>query len=339
MKEVKVEDAIGMVLCHDITEIVPEKFKGTAFRKGHKIKEEDIEKFLDLGKKHIFVWDLQEGYLHENDAAYEMVKAAIGKGIDFGDPKEGKINLTAKYKGILKINIDLLYKLNALGEICFATIHGNKLVEKGKLLGGTRAIPLVIKKDKIDEFTKLCKENGPLVEVLPLNESKIGVVVTGSEIEDGRIEDKFYPVLEKKAEELNGKIIGKVLAGDDPVRIKSAIMDFIEKGVDLVEVSGGMSVDPDDKTPAAIRDCNGEIITYGTPVLPGAMFMLSYVKGIPVVGLPGCVMYSKRTVYDLIVPRLLAKERLTNMDFIKLAHGGQCQGCNPCVYPDCGFGG
>lgn len=338
MKEIKVENAVGMILCHDITEIVPEKFKGTAFRKGHVIKKEDIEKFLDLGKKNIFVWDLKDGYIHENDAAYEMVKSTIGQGINYDEPKEGKINLIAAYKGILKINTELLYELNMLGDICFATIHGNKLVEKGQLLGGTRAIPLVIKKEIIEKFKKLSKEKFPLIEILPLEKTKVGVVITGSEIEDGRIEDKFYPVLEKKAQELNGEIIGKILTGDDPVRIKNAIMDFIDKGADLVEVSGGMSVDPDDKTPSAIKSCDGEVITYGTPVLPGAMFMLSYVKGIPVVGLPGCVMYSKRTIYDLVVPRLLAKEKLIKMDFIKLAHGGQCQNCESCIYPNCGFG-
>ncbi|MGF6906114.1 molybdopterin-binding protein [Fusobacterium sp. PH5-44] len=338
MKEVKVENAVGMILCHDITEIVPEKFKGTAFRKGHVIKEEDIEKFLDLGKKNIFVWDLEEGYIHENDAAYKMVKSTIGQGIQYDEPKEGKINLIAAHKGILKINTELLYELNGLGDICFATIHGNKLVEKGQLLGGARAIPLVIKEEIIERFKKLSEEKFPLIEILPLKKAKIGVVVTGSEIESGRIEDKFYPVLKKKAEELNGEIIGKIMSGDDPVRIKNAIMNFIGSGVDLVEVTGGMSVDPDDKTPLAIRSCDGEVITYGTPVLPGAMFMLSYVKGIPVVGLPGCVMYSKRTIYDLVVPRLLAKERLNKIDFIKLAYGGQCQNCELCIYPNCGFG-
>ncbi|MSS63910.1 molybdopterin-binding protein [Velocimicrobium porci] len=338
MKEVRVEDAVGMVLCHDLTEIVPGKFKGCAFRKGHIIEEKDIEKLLDIGKRYIYVWDLDEGYVHENDAAKRMVDAAIGQGITYGEPKEGKITLKAAYQGVLKINLDLLYQVNEDEAICFSTIHGNKVVLEGKALAGARVIPLAVKKEVIEKFEKICKEQGPLIEVFPIKKAKIGIVTTGSEVQSGRIEDKFGPVLEAKAKELGAEIVGQVFPGDDAEKIKEAILSFLEQGVDLVEVSGGMSVDPDDRTPKAIRDCGGEVITYGTPVLPGAMFMLSYVNGTPVVGLPGCVMYAKRTVYDLMVPRILAGERLTRRDFILLAHGGQCQNCEHCVYPDCGFG-
>ena len=270
MKKVRVQDAIGMVLCHDMTEIVPGRFKGQAFKKGHVVMEEDIEKLLDIGKRYLYVWDLEEGYVHEDDAAKRMVKAAAGANISYGEPEEGKIELRASCRGVLRINIDLL--------------------------------------------------------------------TTGSEIADGRIEDKFGPVLKRKAKELDGEIIGQVFPGDEKEEITKAIFRFIEQGAGMVQVSGGMSVDPDDVTPSAIRDCGGEVVTYGSPVLPGAMFMLSYVKGIPVVGLPGCVMYSKRTVFDLAVPRLLAGEKLTREDFIKMAHGGFCMQCDPCTYPDCGFG-
>lgn len=338
MKEVKVEDAVGMVLCHDLTEIIPGKFKGCAFRKGHIIQKEDIEKLLNIGKQNIYVWDLEDGYVHENDAAIRMTKAAIGKGIIYDEPKEGKVTLKAAYKGVLKINLDLLYEVNTVDEICFSTIHGNKMVTEGKQLAGTRVIPLAVKEEIMEQFESDCKRKGPLIEVLPIKEAKIGLVTTGSEIKNRRIEDKFGPVLAEKAKEIGAKIVGQVFPGDDTEAITKSILDFIKQGVDLVQVSGGMSVDPDDRTPKAIRDCNGEVITYGTPVLPGAMFMLSYVNNIPVVGLPGCVMYAKRTVYDLMVPRILAGERLEKMDFIKLAHGGQCMNCKTCVYPDCGFG-
>lgn len=338
MKEVKAEDAVGMVLCHDITEIVPGRFKGCAFQKGHIIQEEDIEKLLDIGKRNIFVWDLDDGYIHENDAALRMAKAAVGTGIVYDQPKEGKVTLKAEYQGVLKINLDLLYEVNQADEICFSTIHGNKMVKKGKLLAGTRVIPLAVEEKIMEQFEEVCHKNGPLIEVLPIKKAKIGLVTTGSEVQTGRIEDKFGPVLQEKARELGAEIVGQVFPGDDTEEITKAIFAFIEQGVDMVEVSGGMSVDPDDRTPKAIRDCKGEVITYGTPVLPGAMFMLSYVKGIPVVGLPGCVMYAKRTVYDLIVPRILAGEKLKKIDFVKLAHGGQCMNCERCVYPDCGFG-
>lgn len=338
MKEVKVEEAVGMVLCHDLTEIIPGKFKGCAFKKGHVIQQEDIERLLNIGKRNIYVWDLDDGYVHENDAAIRMTKAAIGKGIIYDEPKEGKVTLKAQYQGVLKINLDLLYQVNTADEICFSAIHGNKMVTEGKQLAGTRVIPLAVKEEVLEQFEADCKSNGPLIEVLPLKKAKIGLVTTGSEIKTGRIEDKFGPVLIEKAKELGAEIVGQVFSGDDAKTITKAILNFIEQGVDMVEVSGGMSVDPDDRTPKAIRDCKGEIITYGTPVLPGAMFMLSYVNNIPVVGLPGCVMYAKRTVYDLMVPRILTGERLEKNDFIRLAHGGLCMNCERCVYPDCGFG-
>lgn len=339
MEKVRVEDAVGMVLCHDITEIVPGKFKGRAFAKGHVIQEEDIEKLLNLGKRHIYVWDLSKGYVHENDAALRMVQAAAGENIVFSKVKEGKIELRAACDGVLKINLDTLDAVNSDDEICFATIHGNKQVTKGKLLAATRVIPLAVMEEVLERFEKACRESKtPLVEVKSFRPAKIGVVTTGSEIVSGRIADQFGPVLEKKAAEVGATIMGQVFPGDEPEAITQAILDFLAQGADMVQVTGGMSVDPDDMTPSAIRACADAVVTYGTPVLPGAMFMLAYVQGKPVVGLPGCVMYAKRTVFDLAVPRLLTGEKLTRRDFVLMAHGGQCQNCPVCTYPDCGFG-
>ena len=338
MEKGRVEDAVGMVLCHDITEIVPGEFKGRAFAKGHIIEEKDIEKLLDLGKRHIYVWDLSKGYVHENDAALRMVQAAAGENITFSEVKEGKIELRAACDGVLKIDLEALYELNDVEEICFATIHGNKMVTKGKLLGGARVIPLAVREEILTAFEKISAEHRPVISVRPFRPAKIGVVTTGSEIQSGRIQDKFWPVLEDKAAELGAELVGQKFPGDDPEEITKAIRGYLDQGVDMVQVTGGMSVDPDDMTPSVIRALGGEVITYGTPVLPGAMFMLSYVDGVPVVGLPGCVMYSKRTVFDLIVPRLLTGEKLSKRDFVLLAHGGQCQNCPVCTYPDCGFG-
>lgn len=339
MKEVRVEDAVGMVLCHDMTEIIPGKKKGCAFRKGHIVEEADIEKLLDIGKRHIYVWDLQEGYVHENDAAIRMARAAAGENILLSEPREGKVNLTAACEGVLSIRTECLLDLNMDEQVCFSTIRGGRMAGKGKLLAGTRVIPLVVKEQVVSDFEKKCREQGPVLTIKPLRRARIGIVVTGSEVLDGRIQDQFSPVLEEKARELGSEIMGKTLAGDDRERIRGEIVSWLEKGADMVWVSGGMSVDPDDRTPAAIRSLGKEVVTYGTPVLPGAMFMLSYVHGIPVVGLPGCVMYSKRTVFDLAIPRILAGERLTRMDFVKMAYGGMCLNCKECVYPDCGFGG
>ena len=338
MKSIDVHKAIGMVLCHDITEIVPGGTKDAAFRKGHVITEKDIDKLLDLGKQNIYVYDLMDGYVHENDAAARMVQAACGKGFRFGAVKEGKINIIADVAGVLKVNKEALFEAVEDPEICFATIHGDKFIKEGTMVAGTRVIPLVVKEEVLVRFEEICKSKGKILEIKPLKAAKIGLVTTGSEIASGRIADQFGPVLREKAKELGSRVIGQVFPGDDPIAITKAIRDFIKEGADLVEVSGGMSVDPDDMTPAAIRACGGEVITYGSPVLPGAMFMLSYVGEVPVVGLPGCVMYHKRTVYDLIVPRILSGERLSRRDFVRLAYGGQCQSCEKCVYPACGFG-
>lgn len=338
MKEIRVEDAVGMVLCHDMTEIVPGVFKGRAFKKGHIIREEDIPKMLDIGKRHIYVWDTSEGFVHENDAAIRMFKAAAGENVSGSEPSEGKVDLRATCNGVLKIKEELLCELCEDPEVCFSTLHANKFMKEGSLLASTRVIPLVVKEETVERFERLCKEKGPLVEIRPVKAAKIGIVTTGSEIKEGRIEDKFGPVLYRKAKELGGEIVGQVLVGDEPEDIMKGIEDFIAQGVDLVCVSGGMSVDPDDRTPAAIRKCADEVIVYGTSILPGAMFMLAYAKGVPVVGLPGCVMYEKRTAFDLIVPRVLSGEKLTRKDIVKLAYGGLCLKCEVCTYPNCGFG-
>ncbi len=338
MDKVRVQDAIGMVLCHDLTEIIPGEHKGVAFKKGHIIEEKDIEKLLDIGKRHIYVWNLEEGFVHENDASARMIKAACGEGLSYSEVKEGKIEFKAGVDGVVKINREALYQVNALGDICFATIHGDKRIEAGKLIGGCRVIPLVVEESKLIEFENICKHTGPIVEVKSFPKTRIGIVTTGSEVKEGRITDKFGPVLRDKARETNSEVIGQIFTGDEKEEIVKAIQYYIEQEVDLIEVTGGMSVDPDDMTPSAIKSLGGEFVTYGAPVLPGAMFLLSYVKGIPVVGLPGCVMYVKRSIFDLVVPRILTGERLTREDFIHLAYGGQCVNCPVCTYPDCGFG-
>ncbi len=337
MKKVNTKDAVGMILCHDITEIVPGVKKGTAFKKGHVIREEDIEHLLDLGKYNIFVWDEENGTVHENEAADRISKAAAGKGVALSGVSEGKINFVADYDGILKIKREAVYDLNRDREICFSVIHPDKIVKRGQLLGGTRVIPLAVKEETVERAEKISSENSPIIEVLPFKPMKIGVVTTGREVKEGRIKDGFLPVLERKAEEIGSEIIGQLFPGDDAEEIAGAIKLFIEKGADMVQVTGGMSVDPDDCTPTAIRMA-AEEESYGSPVLPGAMFMLAYAGDVPVVGLPGCVMYSKRTIFDLVVPRLAADEKITREDIVMLAVGGQCEGCEVCTYPKCGFG-
>lgn len=338
MKEIKVEDAVGQVLCHDMTQIIKGVTKDAAFRKGHIITEQDIPILLSMGKEHIYVWEKEEGMLHENDAAQLLYNICAGKHMIPSEIKEGKIEVIADCDGLLIIDSDRLKQINLLGEIMIATQHSYIPVKKGAKLAGTRVIPLVIEAQKINEAQKIGGTN-PLLELHPFHSMKVGIVTTGSEVFYGRIQDTFTPVLEAKLKELNCEVYEHVKLPDDSDQITSEILKMAENGVDMVLCTGGMSVDPDDKTPLAIKNTGAKIISYGAPVLPGAMCLLAYLKGnIPIVGLPGCVMYAKRTIFDLILPRLVAGIEVTEEQLASLGLGGLCLNCEVCTYPNCGFG-
>jgi molybdenum cofactor synthesis domain-containing protein len=338
VKSVPVQDAVGMVLCHDVTRIIPGQHKGPAFKKGHIIASEDIELLLDMGKASVYVYDLAEGYLHEDDAAGRIASAAAGPGLQATSPSEGRVNLTASRSGLLKVNPAALRRINAVEDVVFATLHSNRLVGRGQAVGGTRIVPLVTREENVRQVESICRDHAPVIQVKALGAMSVGIVTTGSEVFHGRIEDKFGPVLHGKFAELKCPVLGQVFVSDEPGRTSQAIRKFIDEGADMVAVTGGMSVDPDDRTPAAIRDTGARVITYGAPVFPGAMFLLAYLGAVPIVGLPGCVMYHRTSIFDLIVPRILAGETLTREDFIELGHGGFCSGCAKCGYPHCGFG-
>lgn len=338
MKVIPVEQAVGMILGHDMTEIIPGKHKGAAFKKGHIITKEDIPKLLSMGKENIYVFELKDGYLHENDAAIRMARAGAGEGIKLTEPAEGKVNLVAENTGILKINYKALEEINDIDEIMFATLHTNQIVKKDTVVAGTRIIPLSIDENKIEHVENICSSGQPIVTIEPLRSMKVGIVTTGNEVFYGRIKDQFGPVIKKKVDELNCTVINQYFSKDDSDMIADLIRTLIDEGADIITVTGGMSVDPDDVTPLGIKKAGAEIISYGAPVLPGAMFLLAYINKIPVVGLPGCVMYSKRTIFDLIVPRLVAGERISKKDITVLGHGGMCNNCDVCTFPNCGFG-
>lgn len=337
MKEVAVEKAVGTVLAHDLTQIIPGEYKGPKFKKGHVITEEDIPVMLSMGKKHLYVLEKDDTDVHENDAALRIASKAAGNGIRLTDPAEGKIELIAEINGLLKIDRERLYELVAQDEIMFASIHDNIVVREGEKLAGTRIIPLFVAEEVMQKAEALLA-GGPIIEIVPLKEMRVGVVTTGSEVYSGLIEDAFGPVLVKKFGALGSKVEKQLFADDDEEMIADCIKQLIDEGMDIIGITGGMSVDPDDRTPSGIRKAGGEVISYGAPVLPGAMFMLSYIGDVPVVGLPGCVMYSRTSIFDLIVPRLLAGEKVTKADINKLAVGGLCLNCEVCTYPVCGFG-
>lgn len=338
MKRMKTEDAVGQILCHDITQIIKGVTKDAVFRKGHVIREEDIPVLLSVGKDHIYIWENNENMLHENDAAQILCDICINEHMRPSEVKEGKIELIAECDGVLKIDREKLNRINSLGEMMIASRHGDFPVKAGDKLAGTRVIPLVIEKEKMDRAKE---EAGsvPIFMLLPYQKRKAGIVTTGNEVYHGRIQDTFTPVIEEKLSEYDVEIIGQEYSDDNHEHIRGCIRDLLRRGADMIICTGGMSVDPDDRTPAAIRSAASTMVTYGAPVLPGAMFLLAYYgNDIPIMGLPGCVMYAKRTIFDLVLPRIMAGEILTKEDFEVLGEGGLCLSCPVCTFPNCGFG-
>ncbi len=339
MKLIKTEEAIGHVICHDITIIIKDKIKDTAFRKGHVVKEEDIPVLLSIGKDHLYVWEKDETMYHEDKAAVILADACQGEGMERSEPKEGKIELKATMDGLLQIDIDRLTQINSLENMMIATRHTNTYVKKGDKLAGTRIIPLVIEKEKMKQVARIADQKNPLMTILPFVRKSVGIVTTGNEVYYGRIKDTFTPVIREKMQQFGVEVIGHKIVGDDPEQITKSILELKQQGAQMILCTGGMSVDPDDRTPLAIRNSGADIISYGAPVLPGAMFLLGYFEdGTPVMGLPGCVMYAKATIFDLVLPRILADVKITKKDLAVMGHGGFCLGCDVCHYPNCGFG-
>lgn len=336
MKKIKTVDAIGNILCHDITQIIPGEFKGRAFKKGHVVRKEDIDVLLSLGKDNLYVWEQIEGMVHENDAALFLKDLTAGENLEFSEIKEGKIDFIAKKDGILKIDVDALLELNLIDDIMLSTLHNNFVVKKGIKVAGTRVIPLLIDEKKLKEAKELLGSK-KIVSVVKLKQKKVGIVTTGNEIYHKRIVDKFGPIIKNKVENFDCEVIGQAICEDNKESIKEAIKDFINKGAELICCTGGMSVDPDDVTPTAIKETGAKLITYGSPILPGAMFLLAYYGEVPIMGIPGCAMYNKITVFDALLPRILIDEKLSKRDIAKYGHGGLCMNCDICTYPACNF--
>lgn len=339
MKLIPTTEAVGHVLCHDLTQIIPGVVKDARFRKGHVVQEEDIPVLLSMGKENLYVWENDGSKYHEDEAAEILYGFCANEHISRSpEAKEGKIELFAGCDGLFRVDVERVNRLNSLGEMMIATRQNNFPVRKGDKLAGTRVIPLVIDKSKMEE-AKAAMGEEPLFKLLPYRHKKVGIVTTGSEVKKGLIEDSFGPAVKRKLMEFNVEILGQVFPGDDQQAITQAIKDFLDQGAELVVCTGGMSVDPDDNTPGAIRRTGANVVSYGAPVLPGAMFLLAYTeKGVPIVGLPGCVMYARRTIFDLVLPYIMADEKIRQEDLSRLGVGGLCLNCETCVFPNCGFG-
>jgi molybdenum cofactor synthesis domain-containing protein len=339
LRRMAVSEAVGTVLAHDITEICPGEFKGRAFRKGHIIRQEDVCHLQRLGKENLFVLNIADDEMHEDDAAYTLAHALIGERVKIkGEPREGKINVISEIDGLLKINKDALLAFNMLGDVMCATLHSNTIVKEGQTVAGTRAIPLLVKKDIVRAAVKIGDMAGKIISVKEIRKPKAGVAITGNEVYYGRIKDAFATIIKGKIEAIGGEIVGTYYAPDDEPSIEASLRKLINAGADLIITTGGMSVDPDDVTRFAIRNLGAEDITYGSAVLPGAMFLTAYLGDIPILGVPACAMYAKTTVFDLILPRVLAGERIGRREFAELGHGGLCMKCETCNHPVCPFG-
>lgn len=337
MKLIKTTEAVGRVLCHDMTQIIPGKYKGARFRKGHVVTEEDIPVLLSMGKENLYIFEMDENKLHENDAAEILCQLCKGDNISRGEVKEGKIELSSEIDGLFTLDRESLNAVNSIEELMIATRKGFTAVRKGDKLAGTRVIPLVIDKEKLDR-AKSIVGNKSIMSVLPYTRKTAAVITTGSEVFHGRIEDKFTPILIEKLRAFDVTVTEHLTVDDGTDAIVEAI-NAVKGKADMILCTGGMSVDPDDRTPGAIKASGADIVTYGAPVLPGAMFLLGYFEDdTPIMGLPGCVMYAKATVFDLVLPRVAADVKLNKADFVSFGEGGLCLGCDVCTFPHCPFG-
>lgn len=336
---IPIDKAVGKVLAHDLTEIRPGHFKGVAFKKGHIIREEDLPHLKRLGTRHLFVLHIGPGEVHEDDAAIRLSEALAGPGVVFdGRPSEGKIGLKAAHRGLLKVNVEALTELCLISAICCASRHNNILVERGDTIAATRAIPLIIDEKTLSSAIHIAEAAGGIFSVKKLSQPQTGLVITGNEVFSGLIEDQFAPIIRKKLKFLGCKLKETLFAPDDKIKIVKGIEELLQKGSALIMVAGGMSVDPDDISRLAIAEAGAKDEVYGTPVLPGAMFLYGRIGDIPVLGLPACVLFYKATILDLVLPRVLAGEAITRRDLADMAHGGLCLNCEQCHYPICPFG-
>lgn len=338
-KIVTLEEALGKPLAHDITEVRPGEFKGAAFHKGHIVRPEDLDHLRRIGKDHLYIMEVEDDELHEDDAVMRLADALCGSGVFWeGEPREGKMRIKAKHDGLLKINKEALLAFNSLGETICGGRHDNTVVKQGEAVASTRTVPLTVKKDMIRQAEQICAANPAVVRVLPLKPVKAGVLITGNEVYYGRIKDQFESVIRRKVENLGGHVLKVIFVPDDDIVIVRAVAKLLKAGVDIIITTGGMSVDPDDRTRHALKQTGATAMVYGTGVQPGAMLLTAKIGEIPIISTPACALHSQVTAFDLVYPRLLAGETITRRDLAELSYGGLCLHCEICNYPVCPFG-
>jgi hypothetical protein len=336
--KIKTENAVGTILAHDITRIIPGKFKGVGFKKGHMVSEADISELLKIGKRHIYVLNLSEDQLHEDDAALRIAPAICGANLKWTKPCEGKSSILTRRQGLLKVNVKGLTRINKLGNVIVSTLKTNFPCTQGQRVAATRIIPLLVGKNKIERLESLAQQYHPILQLKPFRKLRFGGVVTGSEISNGLIKDEFDRYVAQKAENYGCKFIKKIIVPDEPKLIADAVLDLKQEGCELILTTGGLSVDPDDVTRTGVKKTGAKIVAYGSPVLPGAMFLYALLGRTTILGLPACVFYHPTTIYDLILPQVLAGEPITPHEIAEMGHGGLCMDCDSCRFPGCSFG-
>jgi molybdenum cofactor synthesis domain-containing protein len=338
LKKIKVEDAVGLTLGHDMTKVVPGECKTPAFRRGYILRREDIPELLNMGKEHIYIVEEAEGEVHEEEAARRLAQAFAGANLALSGVNEGRIDLKATIHGLLRVDVPLLNEINAVEEIALATLHNYSVCQPGTTIAGTKIIPLYIPDGVLRQVEELCRHRDKVIGVLPFKFTKVGVVVTGNEVLKGRIQDRFGDTMKERVAAYGAYVAHLTIVGDDEEMIAQAILDMQRRRCEVIIACGGFSVDPDDVTTEGVARSGAEIIKYGAPVMPGSMSLIAYLGEIPVLGAPACAIWNKATVIDMLLPRVLAGVRITREDIVALGHGGLCLGCQPCLYPVCPFG-
>ena len=338
---VPVTEAVGQTALHDMTQIIPGVSKGPAFRHGQEIQAGDICQLHRMGRYHVYVAEQRADlvdWVHEDEAAQAFAQALSGKGVGFAGPaREGKINLRAEWDGLLLVERERLLQFNLVDGVMCAGRRGYRVIREGQLIAGTRAIPLYLPWRAFRQAMETLA-GGPVFQVRPLRRASVGILVTGTEVFRGLIEDKFAPLIQAKVEQLDSRVLGVVIAPDEREAIRQGVADLMDKGIDLLVTTAGLSVDPDDVTRQGLIDAGAVDLLYGAPILPGAMTLLAQIGKVQVMGVPACALYFKHTSFDLLLPRLLAGLTITRQDLAAMGHGAICLECATCTFPKCGFG-
>ncbi|MDR1916746.1 MAG: molybdopterin-binding protein [Synergistaceae bacterium] len=339
LTQLALEDALGMPLAHDLTQIDARAgTKGARFKKGHILTEADLPVLRDMGREHLSMLDLDDDEVHEDDAAYALCDALRGKNCSFLPPEEGRITIKALCDGLLCYDPDMVRRVNEDTDWVLATLPPHRTVKAGDPLAGFRIMPLVMERSRVERAVK----SAGAIDVMPFTPLRAGLVTTGREFVTGRAEDAFSVRFQGKISDFGGTLIGQRFSTDESEEIASAVRAFIDEGAELVVCTGGMSVDADDRTPGGIGLAADRIAFRGVPILPGAMLMLAWAKSsaggrdVAVVGAPACVVHDARTALDNMLPFIFAGEDPTP-HVRTWGVGGLCEHCSPCHWPSCSF--